>query len=165
MSSVKSTTAPIGLQPGEGEALWFLDSLVTIKCASETTDGRVAVLEHYASRGGSPMHVHSREDEWFYVTEGELTFWVGGEVIKAPAGAFVYGPQGVPHTFEVTSEEARFLLVAEPAGFERFVRSVAEPAQSRTLPPPPSEAPDPAALTAVAAKYGIAITGPPGIPS
>jgi len=166
MSSVPSSTAPIALQAGEGEALWFLGSLVTIKAASETTDGRAAVLENYAPRGdGSPMHVHRREDEWFYVTEGELTFWVGGQVIKAPAGAFVYGPRDIPHTFEVTSDEARFLLVAEPAGLEKFVRSVAEPARSPTLPPPPSEAPDPAALTAAAAEYGIEITGPPGIPS
>jgi len=166
MSSVPTSTAPIALQAGEGEALWFLGSLVTIKSASETTDGRVAVLENYAPRGGgSPMHVHRREDEWFYVTEGELTFWVGAEVIKAPAGAFVYAPRDIPHTFEVTSEEARFLLVAEPAGFEKFVRSVAEPAQSLTLPPPPSEAPDPAALAAAAAEYGVEITGPPGIPA
>jgi quercetin dioxygenase-like cupin family protein len=164
--ALPSSVAPIALQASEGEALWFLGSLVTIKSATETTDGRVTVLENYSPRGGgSPLHVHRREDEWFYVTEGELTFWVGGEVIKAPAGAFVYGPRDIPHTFEVTSDEARFLLVAEPAGFEKFVRSVAEPAQSLTLPPPPSEEPDPEALTAAAAEYAIEITGPPGIPS
>jgi quercetin dioxygenase-like cupin family protein len=166
MSSLPNAVAPIALQADEGEALWFLGSLVTIKSATETTDGRVAVIENYSPRGGgSPLHVHHREDEWFYVTEGELTFWVGGEVIKAPAGAFVYGPRDIPHTFEVTSDEARFLLVAEPAGFEKFVRSVAEPAKSLTLPPPPSEAPDPEALTAAAAEYGVEIIGPPGIPS
>src|SRR5881227_2259092 len=122
MSSVPSSTAPIALQAEEGEALWFLGSLVTIKSASETTDGRVAVLENYAPRGGgSPMHVHRREDEWFYVTEGELTFWVGGELTDAPAGSFVYGPRGIPHTFTVTSPEARFLLVTDPAGFEGFM--------------------------------------------
>lgn len=166
MSSAPGNTAPIALQSGEGEALWFLGSLVTIKSSSASTDGRVAVIENYSPRsGGSPMHVHRREDEWFYVTEGELTFWVGGETIKASAGAFVYGPRDIPHTFEVTSDEARFLLVAEPAGFEGFVRSVAEPAQSLTIPPPPSEEPDPAALVAAAAEYGIEITGPPGIPA
>ena len=75
--------------------------------------------------------MHRNEDEWFYVTEGVLTFWVGGRVIEAPAGSFVYGPRGVPHTFTVTSPEARFLLVAEPAGFESFMRSLAEPAGER----------------------------------
>src|SRR5436189_4114046 len=151
MSSVPSSTAPIALQAGEGEALWFLGSLVTIKSASETTDGRVAVLENYAPRGGgSPMHVHRREDEWFYVTEGELNFWVGGQVINAPAGAFVYGPRDIPHTFDVVSDEARFLLVTEPAGFETFVRAASEPAPTLTIPPPPTEPPDLDGLTALA---------------
>ena len=117
--------APIALAAGEGEALWFLGTLATIKASSETTAGRVAVIEHLAPRGsGSPLHVHRREDEWFYVIEGELTFWVGGDVIAAPAGSFVYGPRDVPHTFIVSSEQARFLLVTEPAGFESFMRAL-----------------------------------------
>lgn len=103
--------------------------------------------------------------EWFYVMDGELTFWVGGETITASAGSFVYGPRDVPHTFAVTSPEARFLLVAEPAGFERFVRALAEPAQSLTVPPPATEPPDLDGLVALAAEYGIEILGPPGIPA
>lgn len=166
MTDVPSSIAPIALQPGEGEAIWFLGTLVTLKSTAETTAGRVGVSDNYAPRGaGSPLHVHHREDEWFFITEGELTFWVGGKVVKAPAGAFVYGPREIPHTFEVTSDEARYLLVAEPAGFESFVRAVGEPAQSLTIPPPPSEPPDPAPLIAAAAEYGIEITGPPGIPA
>ena len=58
--------------------------------------------------GGSPLHVHHNEDEWFYVLEGELTLWIGGEVVVAPAGSFVYAAREVPHTFLVTSTEARF---------------------------------------------------------
>jgi quercetin dioxygenase-like cupin family protein len=167
MSTTASTPpAPIALQRDDGEALWFLGVLATIKASADTTDGRVAVIEHLAPQGsGSPLHVHRREEEWFYVIDGQLTFWVGGQVIQAPAGSFVYGPRDVPHTFEVTSEEARFLLVTEPAGFERFVRTVGEPAQSLTIPPPPSELPDPARLATVAADYGIEIIGPPGIPN
>ena len=105
-----------------------------------------------------------REDEWFYVAEGQLTVWVAGEVFEAPAGSFVYGPRGIPHTFEVASEEARFLLVAEPAGIENFVRAGAEPAKELIIPPPPSEPPDPAQMAAVAAEYGIEIVGPPASP-
>jgi quercetin dioxygenase-like cupin family protein len=161
-----SQPSPIALQEGEGEALWFLGALVTIKASRETTDGRVAVIEHLARRGlGSPLHVHRREDEWFYVTEGELTFWVGGSVIEASAGSFVYGPRDIPHTFTVTSPEARFLLVAEPAGFEGFVRGLAEPAQALTLPPDTSRLPDPEQMLKAAAEYGIEILGPPGIPA
>ncbi len=157
--------APIALAPGTGEALWFMGGLTTIKAGADATAGRVAVTENLAPRGsGSPLHVHRREDEWFYVIEGELTFWVGGETIVAPAGSFVYGPREVPHTFVVSSEQARFLLVVEPAGFEDFVRALATPAERMEIPPPSSEPPDLDALVAVAASYGIDIVGPPGIP-
>lgn len=157
---------PIALQRDEGEAFWFLGVLAIIKATGETTDGRVAVIEHLAPEGaGSPLHVHQREDEWFYVLEGELTLWIGGRVIKAPTGSFVYGPRGIPHTFTVSSPRARFLLGAEPAGFENFMRALAEPAKALSIPPPTSEPPDFQRLASVAAEYGIEILGPPGIPS
>ena len=158
--------SPIALPPGEGEALWFMGTLATIKASAEKTGGRVAVIQHLAPKdSGSPLHVHHRENEWFYVLDGELTVWVGGQVIRAPAGSFVFGPQDTPHTFTVSSEGgARFLLVTEPAGFEAFMRTCAEPAPSRTL-PPPRDPPDPQHMTTIAAEYGIDILGPPGIPS
>jgi mannose-6-phosphate isomerase-like protein (cupin superfamily) len=158
--------APIALRQDEGEAFWFLGALVLIKSSAETTDGRVAVTDNLAPAGhGSPLHVHHRENEWFYVVEGELTFWVGGRTVVAPAGAFVYGPRDVPHTFFVSSPQARFLLVAEPAGFEGFLRELAEPAAALTLPPPTAAVPDMGRLMAAAAEYGVEILGPPGIPA
>jgi quercetin dioxygenase-like cupin family protein len=159
------TSAPISLGPGEGEALWFFGGLTTIKASGEQTSGRVAVTENLAPRGaGSPLHVHHREDEWFYVIEGELTLWLGGETVAAPAGSFVYGPQDIPHTFVVSSDRARFLLVTNPAGFEGFTRALSEPAMRLEIPPPPAAAPDLERVAAVAASFGIDIIGPPGIP-
>ncbi len=105
------------------------------------------------------------EDEWFYVIEGELTLWVGGEVVVAPAGSFVYGPRDIPHTFLVTSSEARFLMVTEPAPFADFVRALSVPAEALMLPPASVEPPTPEHMTAVSAEYGIEILGPPGIPA
>ena len=158
--------APIALAPDEGEALWAFGFLATVKASGETTDGRVAVIEHLGPRGaGSPLHVHHREDEWFYVLDGQLTLWVGGEVVNAPAGSFVYGPRDVPHTFIVASEQARFLLVTEPAGFDGFFRAASGPAARLAIPPAPTEPPDIEGLTALAATYGIEILGPPGIPA
>jgi len=158
--------SPIALRRDEGEAIWFLGVLAIIKATGETTDGRVVVIEHLAPEGaGSPLHVHTREDEWFYVIEGELSLWVDGRLIKAPAGSFVYGPRAVPHTFTVTSPHARFLLVTEPAGFENFMRALSEPAKTLTIPPVASEPPDFERLTRIAADYGIEILGPPGIAS
>ena len=165
MGNATEKVSPIVAGPGEGEALWFMDFLATIKSTAESTGGAVAVIEHLAARGaGSPLHVHSREDEWFYVIEGELTFWVGGETSVAPAGSFVFGPNGIPHTFMVSSEQARFLLVTEPAGFEGFMQAGSEPAERLEIPPAPTEPPDIGAMSSLAAEYGIEILGPPGIP-
>ncbi len=166
MNDVTTPVSPIALHAGEGQALWAFGTLATVKASSATTDGRVAVIEHLAPEGaGSPLHVHHREDEWFYVTEGALTLWVGGEVIEAPAGSFVYGPRDIAHTFVVGSPQARFLLVTEPAGFESFMRAMGQPAEAMTIPPPAAPPSDLAPLVAAAAEHGIEILGPPGIPT
>jgi mannose-6-phosphate isomerase-like protein (cupin superfamily) len=157
---------PYALAQGEGEALWFLGSLQTIKASAASTGGRLTIIEARAVEGpASPLHVHHKESEWWYVLEGELAIWAAGEVIEAPAGSFVYGPVGVPHTFSVVSAQARFLLGTEPAGFEAFMRACSEPAQSPTLPPPGTTTPDPARMAALGAEYGIEVLGPPGLPA
>ncbi|HEX4521698.1 MAG TPA: quercetin 2,3-dioxygenase [Gaiellaceae bacterium] len=165
MTDNANTVTPIVLGPEEGEARWAFGGLGFLKATSETTAGRLFVIEQVAPRGaGSPLHVHHREDEWFYVIEGALTFWVGGKVIDAPAGSFVYRPRDIPHTFVVASEEARFLLVTEPGDFGAFLRAASVPAERLEIPPAPTEPPDIEGLTALAAEYGLEILGPPGIP-
>jgi quercetin dioxygenase-like cupin family protein len=68
------SVTPVALRREEGEALWFLGVPAHDQASGETTGGGVGVIEHLGHRGtGSPLHVHSREDEWFYVTDGELT--------------------------------------------------------------------------------------------
>ena len=56
------------------------------------------------------MYVHYRKGEWFYVIEGELVVWAGGQLFEASRGALVYGPPNVPHTFDVTSGEVSHFL-------------------------------------------------------
>jgi quercetin dioxygenase-like cupin family protein len=166
MSASQDTIAPLAHGPGEGEHLWFFGGLTTIKADGAETGGRVMVTEQLMPRGsGSPLHVHHNEDEWFYVLEGELTIWVEGTTIPAGAGSFVFGPRDVPHTFVVSSEQARFLLVTEPAGFEGFVRALAAPAAAPEIPPAPTAPPDMGPVLRAAADYGLEILGPPGIPA
>lgn len=160
------TVNPIARKPGEGEALWFFGALAIVKASGETTAGRVTVVEHLAPQGGGPpVHVHRREDEWFHILEGELTFWIGGKIIKAPVGSFVYGPRDIPHTFVVTSPQARSLVVTEPAGFEKFMRALGQPAAAPTIPPAGLPLPGRDRILAAAAEFGLEILGPPGIPS
>jgi cupin domain len=69
----------------EGEAIWHLDFLATVKASGEHTGGRLAVVEMYGPKGaGSPLHIHRSEDEWLHVLEGELTISVGGQTLAAP---------------------------------------------------------------------------------
>lgn len=157
--------APIFQGPDEGEALWAFGTLGTVKASADTTGGQLGLIEQLAPRGaGSPLHIHTREDEWFYVIEGELTLWVGGEVIVAPAGSFVFGPRNIPHTFLVSSDQARFLLGTNPGGFEVFMAAAGVPAERLEVPPPADSPPDIEAMTAAAATFGVQIIGPPGIP-
>ena len=144
------------------EQVAFFGALTTLKATSESTGGQMLVLDQVAPRGvGSPLHVHHREDEWFYVLEGELTVWLDGETIVAGPGDFVYGPRNVPHTFIVSSDEARFLLGTQPATFEGFVRALAQPVEAFGMAGPP----DMETLIPLTAEYGLEILGPPGIPA
>ncbi len=113
------------------------------------------------------MHVHHRDDEGFWIIEGELTFYVGDQTIKARPGSFLFGPKDVPHAFTVDSGPARLLFVLSPAGFEGLIREMGEPARSLSIPPQPEEPEEPPdeaemeRLAAIGARYGGEILGPP----
>jgi mannose-6-phosphate isomerase-like protein (cupin superfamily) len=143
----------------EGQAVWFLDSLLIVKATGEQTAGAFGLIDNLMPPGDSPYHLHHNEDEAFYLYEGQMTFYVGGEKIEAKPGTWVYGPREVPHGFRIEGfSPARMLLLNTPAGFERFPVEVGEPAKELTL--PPAEVPDMDRLMSVAAKYDIDILGP-----
>jgi hypothetical protein len=112
----------------------------------------------------SPLHVHHSEDEGFWILEGEMTFYVGDQTIKARPGSFLFGPKEVPHAFTVDTGPARLLFVLSPAGFEDLVREMGEPARELIIPPQPEGPPDEAEMqrmAAIAARHGNEILGPP----
>ena len=151
--------------PSEGEALWWLGMLATIKVTKEQTGGHHALVEILAPDGyEAVLHVHHQEDEGFYILEGEMTFYVGEQTIKARPGSYLFGPKDVPHSFTVDSGPARLLFIFSPAGLEGLVREMGEPARARALPPhlegPPDES-EMERMAAIAARYGAEILGPP----
>ena len=155
-------TTPVVHAPAEGTAIWHLDTLKTFKALTEETGGRLTAWEELLpQRSSPPLHVHSAEDEAWFVLDGMLTFQVAETTWTAEAGAFVWAPRGLPHTFRVDSPTARLLGLALPGGFDRFVSATGRPAEAPTLPPPPEGPPDLAALVSTAQEHGIEILGPP----
>ncbi len=151
-------------QAGLDRSVWYSGYLLTFLATGAETGGQFSLIEEIGRRDASappPLHVHTREEECFYVIEGEMTFFVGEETIAAPAGTFVRLPRVVPHTFVIASEEVRMLNLCTPAGFEGFFRDLSEPAEALTLPPAPDSPPDIAKLLATAAAYGLEVVGPP----
>ena len=146
----------------EGEAYWFLDNLMTVKASSDLTGNRgFALLEAVMPPGSAPPpHIHERDDEAWYVLEGEVEFNVVGQIFTADSGSFVFAPKGEEHGFRVTSSTPlKVLAMSWPAGFADFVQELGEPAVARTLPPEPKI--DPERIVAVGQKHGIRVV-PPG---
>lgn len=145
----------------EGEALWFLGNLVTLKATGAETRGRLTVAEFLNPAGfAPPLHRHLEEDEMFYVLSGTAEFRCDGQVFQAGPGDFVLLPVGLPHTFIVGAQEPlRVLQITTPSGFEHFAAAAGEPARERRLPDPGPA--DPAALGHAAAQHAIELIGPP----
>lgn len=91
----------------QGEALWTLNTLTRLVATASSTGGALGVWEQRVTpAGNSPLHVHQREDEAFYILEGRVTFEIGGERLQASAGDFVFAPRQSPHRFAVDWEGA-----------------------------------------------------------
>ncbi len=150
--------------PGGDRSVWYSGWLLTFLATGEETNGQFALIEEIGRKGQSvvpPPHVHTREDECFFVVEGAITCYVGDETVHVPAGSFVLLPRGVPHRYELVSEEVRLLNLCVPAGFEGVFRALSEPAAALTLPPAPDGPPDIPQLLAAAADHGVEILIPP----
>ena len=149
---------------GEGEQLWFLGTLATIKVAGEASDGRFALIEFLFPRHASPpLHTHP-QDESYFVLEGRLTVQAGEQRFHLEADAAAVVPMGVPHTFRVDSESARVLVLSTPAGLERMIRDGSSSAGAPTLPPSDAPRPSPERLESIFRTHGQVNLGPPLAP-
>jgi quercetin dioxygenase-like cupin family protein len=159
--------APYARRAEVGSSVWYLGCLFTILADARETGGRFGLVESLSPKGTEPpRHVHSQEDEAFYLLEGEITFFIGEETHEATPGTFVSAPRGVPHSYTFETEEIRMLVLLAPGGFEEFFRPplLSEPAQAMEPPPPAEGPPDVPAMVAALEQRGVEVVGPPGPP-
>ena len=141
------------------DAIWWQGSLMRIQGRAENTGGALGLVDAIFYEGfGPPLHVHHREDEGFYVLEGEIRFHKGDDEFMAGPGTLVWLPRGVAHAFKVQPGGARALLLLTPGGFERmFEEGGVSTSQSED---PPTDQYDPEVLVSLAARYGMEVVGP-----
>jgi len=120
---------PFTVSPGEGPTLPTpTGSSVTIKQTTRDTNGSMTVLElAIMPKDGPALHTHLREDELWWVLEGEFRFKLGDSIANLPQGGMAFGPRGTPHAFQnVGDTPGRLLVVTTPSGLERFFEQSAE---------------------------------------
>jgi mannose-6-phosphate isomerase-like protein (cupin superfamily) len=132
----------------EGTPLKVFADTIMIKLPSERTKGSVLDNRGYYSPGaGAPPDVHHREDEMFYVLEGEYEFRCGDRVFKATKGGLVALPRDIPHAFKNTGNTpGKTLLFLIPGGTEKAFEEVSR------MPPGP---PDIGKVNTISMKYGV----------
>jgi quercetin dioxygenase-like cupin family protein len=142
-----------------GPAYWGPGDHYTFLVTGEESGGAYFAMEALVPPGGGPpLHVHTREDETFYLLEGELEFRFGDETVAARGGDFVSVPRGTIHNFRnVGSETARMVLTFTPAGIERWFEETLERAPNHVR---AEDVPDnvdevAARYVATADRYGI----------
>ena len=166
-----TTTLPANDNPyllarGEGEHRHFLNHIATTKVRPGHT-GSMTAIEFVAPRGfGPPLHCHEDEDEIMVILEGEIAFRSGDLETIGTAGSTVFLPHGVPHTFQVLSDQARFTAVSgskvRTPQFDGMVAELGEPLEEPVLPRDVEI--DPGRVAAVCAAHGIEVLGPPPAP-
>ena len=153
------TRVPLLQGADSGPTVAVAGDVYRFLAVGEDTAGRYAVWEAVVPPGGGPaLHSHSREEEGFFVLDGEIAFRVDGETRVARAGTFANMPVGSVHGFKnETDRPARMLIWVAPAGLEKMFVEIGRPVPPGTqtgTPPTPEEL---AKLEAAAPRYGITL--------
>jgi quercetin dioxygenase-like cupin family protein len=156
-------TKPIFRPTGTAPAVWGPGDLYSLLATGEETNNAFFQFEAIVPKdGGPPPHVHSREDESFYVVSGSLEILLGDETYQAKRGDFVYIPRGTVHRFKnVGGDTAVQLVTFVPAGMEKFFQEVFPEVKDRSASPPPVSEELIRRMTEAAPKYGLEMLPPP----
>ena len=145
---------------GEGTANWLVGDTYTIKATAGSTGGSFGLVEaSVPAGGGPPPHVHTREDEAFYLLDGEVEFCTKGQTGRAGPGDFVFLPRGTAHWFRNPGlTPAKMLVLVTPGGFEQFFADAGTPARAGEQSPPPA-AEGFARIAELSERYGASLVG------
>ena len=156
-------TKPVFRPTGTAPAVWGPGDLYSLLATGKETNNAFFQFEAIVPKGGGPPpHVHSREDESFYVVSGSLEILLGDKTYQAKRGDFVYIPRGTVHRFKnVGGDMAVQLVTFVPAGMEGFFQEVFPKVTDRTAAPPPVTEELIRRMNEAAPKYGVEFVPPP----
>lgn len=151
------------VQPDQGRSYYFGQDLYIFKAIGEETGEAYALCEVIvAPQGGTPPHRHHRENESFYIQEGEIEFQLDNRVLTATAGTFLHSPKEQLHRFtNTTTTPAKMLIWVTPAGFEKFIAEVGKAVNGQITTGASLTPEDLDKILTTAPKYGIEIIPPP----
>ena len=146
------------LNAGQGRSVWVVGDLYTFLATGDDTNGAYALIHATVPPGsGPPPHLHRREDEAFFVLDGELSIQVDGRSISATNGTWATLPKGTLHAFKNTgTRPANMLILVNPSGLEKYFEEVGHASKEESVTPAAIEK-----LLAIAPKYGLEIQVPP----
>lgn len=126
------------------------------------TGGAYSVMEVTARPGAEPPpHIHTGEDEAFYILDGAWTFRCGQTPTEAGPGTLLFLPRGLMHGFTAHTDACRALVILSPGGLEVAFRELSEPMPAGQAEPPPSaEPPSIALLLETFGRHGVQVPPP-----
>ena len=143
-------------EPELKNSYWYIGHLMSILISSEDSNNAFSLIHGFEIKGlEPPPHIHTREDESFYLLNGEINYTVGNSKYNAKRGDWIYLPRNIEHSFQVQTEQAEVLIHLSPGGFEKYFIEMSTPALELVVPPPPQGPPDVKRIIETASKYGI----------
>ncbi len=151
---------PIMISPELKNSYWYIGHLMSILISSKDTNGSFSLIHGYEIKGlEPPPHVHTKEDESFYILNGEINYTVDKEAFHAKRGDWIFLPRNIQHSFQVQSDQAEVIIQLSPGGFEEYFKEMSEPAKALIIPPRPQGPPDVKRIIETASKYGVKFPG------
>ena len=130
-----STPRAYKRSPALSNSTWYKGILASQMAGAADNDGAFDLVIAKMRRGTEPPpHVHSREDEFFYILSGEMRVYTDGEVFQVTAEECMFLPRGKPHAFLVTSDEIHLIVLITPGGFNDAINKMNAPAERMEVP-------------------------------